>query len=783
MKTTAWALGIDFGTSYTAAAIAAGDRVDVLEIDGQPRMPSLILLGEDGEIVVGQSAVQQAPLFPGRVERAPKRYLGVPRPLLVDGAVVRPVEAVARILGVVLAEARRRRGGTEPAAVVLTHPARWAAARTEALVEAARLAGIRDPVLTAEPVAAARYFGEAHLTAGQYVAVYDLGGGTFDTAVLRRTEIGYELAGPPGGEEDLGGEAFDDRLFRYLGEQLDPAAWDQLQRSTDRRWRQARAALRGQARDAKEALSRDNAYSLAIPLPVDQQLRVTRGELEDLIRFDLRQTMVELAETIRAAGLGPGDLAAIYLVGGSSRLPLVSRLLSETFDRLPETWDDPKAVVSLGAARQAAALSAPAGSVEVPVPPIVIAPPAEPEALAPDPTPLAETEPLAPALLAEVATATIASGSAPPAPPTAPAGGGGPTGSAGRRRRPSVLAPLLAAGLVLVIAAGALGARYLLGGPDASPDLSVSPSSSSDTAVATGTPLATASPGTLSVSVSAAVDDADGIVSRGQQVGFVVDISVTGRPLTDAVLTEHLADGLTLVAGSQTSSPAATSAVVSADGRTLTWTYDSLLGALTIGFSTTVGPAASGIQATDHALCGSELTSSCPTSNVTISVAVPPTQAPATPKPATPKPATPKPATPKPATPKPATPKPATPAPPTPAPPTPAPTPVNRPPYVNNTSGYVTFDVSAYCASTRDCYIFVLDLVADPDGDPITLVSVSATYWGNTIFKDTYNGKQVAHWIAKAGFAQPTDSFYFNFSDGHNPTVQAICYVQNIPPP
>ena len=95
-RSGAWSLAIDFGTSYTAAAVARDDRVEVLEIDGGPRMPSLVLLGEDGELIVGRAAEQQAPLFPGRVERAPKRYLGVPRPLLIEGTPVRAVEAVAR---------------------------------------------------------------------------------------------------------------------------------------------------------------------------------------------------------------------------------------------------------------------------------------------------------------------------------------------------------------------------------------------------------------------------------------------------------------------------------------------------------------------------------------------------------------------------------------------------------------------------------------------------------------------------------------------------------------
>ncbi len=348
--TDRWVLGIDFGTSYTAAATASGGRVEALELDGSTRLTSLILVGSSGEIVVGRAAERQAPQFPSRVERAPKRYLGLPRPMLIEGRPVRAVEAVAAIFQVVLDEARRRHGGTEPAAVRLTHPARWGPTRIEALVEAASLAGIRDPELIAEPVAAAMYLGRTHLEEDGHVAVYDLGGGTFDTAVLERRDGAFSLAGPPGGQEDLGGDGFDEALFRYLGGHLAPDIWDTLLRSDERRWRTTRAVFRTGVRDAKEALSRDQTFTLALPMPIDAELQITRGEFEDLIRFDVKRTISELTETIRAAALAPQDIADVYLVGGSSRIPLVSRLLTDALGRQPTTWDDPKVVVALGAA-------------------------------------------------------------------------------------------------------------------------------------------------------------------------------------------------------------------------------------------------------------------------------------------------------------------------------------------------------------------------------------------------------------------------------------------------
>jgi actin-like ATPase involved in cell morphogenesis len=488
-STSDWALAIDFGTSYTAAAVARGDKVEVLEIDGSPRMPSLVLVGEEGEMIVGRAAEQQAPLFPGRVERAPKRYLGVPRPLLIDGTPVRAVEVVGRILDVVMTEARRRRGGTDPVEVVLTHPARWADTRLEALVEAAALAGIQHPSLIPEPVAAARYFAEGQIETGQYVAVYDLGGGTFDTAVLRRTADGYELAGAPGGQEDLGGEAFDDRIFRYFGGHLEPDAWEQIQRSDDRRWRQARASMRTQSREAKEALSRDQSYTVAIPLPVDAQVRITRGELEDLIRFDLKKTVAELADTIRTAGLASDDVAAIYLVGGSSRVPVVTRLLSETFGRLPTTWDDPKAVVSLGAAKATAVAR---GIAEV-VAPIgaaaAIGVSAESVAgeTGDDPgieSPVAGGVPVAiPVAAAVSATGDTGSGSPPPPQPTPPDSftnqePGWTPPPKGPSKRAWTLAPIVGLVAVLIFGVVAFGAAGFFGSRP-NPNVAVASSSPS----------------------------------------------------------------------------------------------------------------------------------------------------------------------------------------------------------------------------------------------------------------------------------------------------------------
>ncbi len=348
-----WVLAIDFGTSFTSAAMVADGRMEVLEVDGLRRLPSTVLWAHD-ELVVGTAAESQRVLNPRAADRNPKRALGLRRNLLLDGHAVPVEQAVAAVLGAVYQEALRRSGQVPPAEVRLTHPARWSEERLAALRAAASAAGIPSVSLMAEPVAAAVHYGGGHVATGEYVAVYDLGGGTFDTTVLRRTDDGFELAGPPGGDDRLGGEDFDHRLMDFVLARLavtDPDAASALRESNDLHWRRAAADLLLECRQAKEALSRQTAYTMLLPAPVSQEVRLTRPEFEALIRADIQRSIDEFSATIDAAGLEPSDISARYLTGGSSRIPLVSRLLHEAFDAVPDTFDDPKVAVALGAAQ------------------------------------------------------------------------------------------------------------------------------------------------------------------------------------------------------------------------------------------------------------------------------------------------------------------------------------------------------------------------------------------------------------------------------------------------
>lgn len=352
--TAGYLLAIDYGTSSSMAATVddGGDEPAVVEVEGSARVPSLVLLNPAGEIVAGAAAVHQAASVPGGVEWAPKRRLG-DRAVLLGTSPVSPVDMAAATLRLLAAEAARRHGGQPPREVRISYPARWAATRVGELAKAATRAGLVDVGLIPEPVAAAVHLGSDRAAVGQLVAVYDLGGGTLDTAVLRRTDSGFEVVGAPGGIDRLGGEDVDEHLYQHMGAILaarDPDTWEHLRFAQDRAWVHANHTLRAQARAAKEALSSTTEFTAYVGAPVDAEIRVTRDELEDLIRRDVARSIDELLATIERAGTNPDALVDVYLVGGSSRIPLVAREIAARLGRVPATWGDPKAAVVLGAA-------------------------------------------------------------------------------------------------------------------------------------------------------------------------------------------------------------------------------------------------------------------------------------------------------------------------------------------------------------------------------------------------------------------------------------------------
>ncbi len=440
-----WNLAIDFGTSNTTGATWADGVVEAVEVGRDRRVPSVVLLSADGTWVVGREADNQAVIVPERVERAPKRRLGKGHTLLLGGQAVPITEAVKALLGPHTEAARATHGG-DPHHVVLTHPARWGPERIDVLRGAARDAGFARVEFCPEPVAAAHYVDDP-LEVGQHVAVYDLGGGTFDTCVMRRTETSFKVVGLPGGTERIGGEDFDHRMYQHLGSLVgrqDPTVWENMQTSDDRSWRRAAADLLTQARAAKEQLSRNPRASVYVGA-LERDITVTREEFEGLVSADVDRTVEEMGRTIESAGLTTADITKVYLVGGSSRLPIVQQRMGARYGDRVSTWDDPKGAVVLGAAKFSGTLEGTAGAVDhglpqAPVPsgPIQVSAPPPRGGAGPDlgkgptpaPPPAPPAAPAAPAPTAPPAAPPPAYSPAPPAPaaPVAPAAYGQPTG-------------------------------------------------------------------------------------------------------------------------------------------------------------------------------------------------------------------------------------------------------------------------------------------------------------------------------------------------------------------
>jgi molecular chaperone DnaK len=458
-----YALGLDLGTTFTAAAVSRGGRVEVVSLGNRAAViPSLVFLRDDETMLVGDAAERRGLGEPRRLAREFKRRMGDATPIMLGSSPYSAERIMAALLRDVVAAVGEREGAA-PDRVVVTHPANWGPYKTDLLRQAATMAGLREPVLITEPVAAAlSYASTERVEVGRVVAVYDLGGGTFDAAVLRKTDRGFEQLGSPEGIERLGGIDFDEAVFRHVAESLGPS-FDALDMD-DSATRTAVLRLRQECVEAKEALSSDSDAVVPVILPgLQTDIRITRGEFESMIRPTLRETVEALRRALDSAGVHAGDLSAVLLVGGSSRIPLVAELVSAELGRPVAVDAHPKHAVALGAALLAAGL--PAATTPAPSPPIPGG--ATPPPAPPPPTPPASPPPAAPAPSAD---------GVPPGPPAGPpssVGGdrtppqGPPAHPAPRRRRANRV-PVAIAVIGFVVAVGA-GAYLLLGSSDDEP--------------------------------------------------------------------------------------------------------------------------------------------------------------------------------------------------------------------------------------------------------------------------------------------------------------------------
>jgi molecular chaperone DnaK len=382
-----YAVGIDVGTTFSAAATWRDGRAATVGLgDRAATVPSVLFLREDGVMLVGEAAVRRAVAEPLRVVREFKRRVGDYVPVVLGDRHFSAAELTAQVVRWVAGKVAEREGGP-PDYAVLTHPASWGRHRLTLLADAAAAAGLPRAGLLPEPVAAGLYYAsQQRVPAGALIGVYDLGGGTFDATLLRKTATSFEIIGAPRGDDRLGGVDMDEMVLDHVVRSMGPR-WPEPA-DDDPVLRAALAQVRAAAVDAKEALSSDTQATVPVLLPgCSGEVLISRSELEHRVAPVVLRTVDLMRQVCGSADVAADELDAVLLVGGASRMPLVAEMVTRELGRPVVVDAHPKYAVCLGAAIAAAArlegrAEAPAASPPPPPPP-VLAPapaPAEPDA-------------------------------------------------------------------------------------------------------------------------------------------------------------------------------------------------------------------------------------------------------------------------------------------------------------------------------------------------------------------------------------------------------------------
>ena len=379
-------IGIDLGTTNSCVAIMEGGKPRVIEnSEGDRTTPSIVAFTKDDEVLVGQSAKRQAVTNPQNTLYAIKRLIGrryddavvqkdvgmVPYRIAkadngdawveVHGKKMAPPEVSARVLMKMKKTAEDFLGEAVTEAVI-TVPAYFNDSQRQATKDAGRIAGLTVKRIINEPTAAALAYGLDKSGGDRKVAVYDLGGGTFDISIIEFADVDGErqfevLA--TNGDTFLGGEDFDKRVIDYL------AAEFQKESGVDvRRDPLAMQRLKEAAEKAKIELSSSQQTEINLPYitadasgPKHLAMKLTRAKLESLVE-DLVQKTVEPCRTaLKDAGLSTRDVAEVILVGGQTRMPLVQKVVKELFGKEPRKDVNPDEAVAVGAAVQAGVLT------------------------------------------------------------------------------------------------------------------------------------------------------------------------------------------------------------------------------------------------------------------------------------------------------------------------------------------------------------------------------------------------------------------------------------------
>ncbi|HEY3100091.1 MAG TPA: Fe-S protein assembly chaperone HscA [Methylomirabilota bacterium] len=369
-------IGIDLGTTNSLVAYvdeATGLPRVIPDAEGRPLLPSVVAFTPDG-IVVGEAARRQLARRPADTVYSVKRLMGrgfedvkdearyLPFRILpgeglvklaVGGREVTPPEVSAAVLKALKERAERHFGQAIEKAVV-TVPAYFNDAQRQATKDAGRIAGLDVVRIVNEPTAASLAYGLHRLSEGT-IAVYDLGGGTFDVSILRVKDGVFEVLAT-NGDTHLGGDDLDRVLALWLLEDIAARHHAELDRDCMDLARdpEAMQELRLAAEAAKIRLSSEERTTLTLPFAgFTYRREITRTELERLVEPLVVRTLGPARRALADAGLTPADIDQVVLVGGSTRMPLVRRRVQELFGKMPHSQLNPDEVVALGAAVQA----------------------------------------------------------------------------------------------------------------------------------------------------------------------------------------------------------------------------------------------------------------------------------------------------------------------------------------------------------------------------------------------------------------------------------------------
>ena len=345
----AYRLGVDLGTTNTVASVAVdGAPVQLLGLGAHSQqIRSVLFLTQDGQFVAGDAAADRGTRDPTRLIMDPRRPLGTDLPMIIGGQEVTPEQATAELINFVVGGAIAEQH-EPPSETVLSHPAYWDEYKVECFdraIAAANIGSVRR--CTDAEAAVATHAARESLNRGQRVAVYDLGGGSCEVTVIEKTPASMRVLGDSEGADHPSGADFDEAVFRLLltnlgdrGRELEHDSPDSRRRLTE---------IKRACTEAKEILSTAPEAQVSVSLPgFSTTVRLGRREFVSLVRPVLRESIAMTARVLHTTGVQARDLAAIILVGGCCRMPIVAELLQREFRARIALGTHPEYDVAIG---------------------------------------------------------------------------------------------------------------------------------------------------------------------------------------------------------------------------------------------------------------------------------------------------------------------------------------------------------------------------------------------------------------------------------------------------